>query len=89
MDIWDLQSFQGLLDDSTVAFPFLFQIFYQPLDISSQFLATCQKIISQWSVGKVFYFYLIIYYFLTGEKKVNSELDCPSINKLKREKTSN
>ena len=34
-------------------------------------------------VGKTFY-----YYFLTGEKKVNPQLRCPSINQLKRNKLS-
>ena len=37
------------------------------------------------SVGKI----LFIFYFLTGEKKVNPELKCPSINQLKREKKLN
>ena len=42
------------------------------------------------SVGKIFYsylFFVLSYFFLTGEKKVNSELKCPSINQLKKQKT--
>ena len=35
-----------------------------------------------------FYFYLIyLLIYLTGEKKVNSELKCPSINQLVKRKT--
>ena len=45
---------------------------------------------SKGSVGRQNFLLLFIYlfiYFLTGEKKVNPELNCPSINQLKREKT--
>ena len=37
------------------------------------------------SVGKTFYFYLLL--FLTRGKKFKLELKCPSINQLEREKT--
>ena len=48
---------------------------------------TCQK--KNGSVGQQNFLFLFtdLYIFLTGEKKVNLGLKCPSINQFKRGKT--